>query len=107
MSSLIIRIDRDEKEKVFKLLEENNILHQDITHKAYFEHIIDDIDNAYEWLLDTREDEEYESAVNMSAKDFKRMVDQVSDDLMDYDYSDYNCYVEDQVLSWVLNYFNR
>lgn len=107
MSSLIIRVDRDEKEKLFKLLEENNMLYEDVTHTVYFAHIQDDIDNAYEWMLDTREDEEYDYAINMSQRDIKKMTDHVSDQLMDYDYSDYNNYIEDEVMSWILNYFNR
>lgn len=94
---MIIEInDKYDMEKVKRILKNNNIDYKNITDIVHDLGLRDDIDN----ILDScfRYKEEYEK---LSEKDFEDMYNSVKEDLMEYDFSEYNNYIYDCIEEWM------
>ena len=94
---MIIKInDKYDIEKVKRTLKNNNIDYKNITDIAYDLGLRDDVDS----ILDScfRYEENYEK---LSEKDIEDIYNSVKEDLMEYDFSEYNNYIYDCIEEWM------
>ena len=89
---MIIKIKPEYEEKLKKLLADNKIQYEDVTHSIYNEHIIDDISYVMEY-----EEHNYEE---LSQAQLNDMQNYVSKRLMDFDYSYYNDFISECIREW-------
>ena len=89
---MIIRIKPEYDEKLKKLLIDNRIQYEDVTHSIYDEHIIDDIDCVMEY-----EEHDYEELSQAQLSDMQRYV---IVRLMDFDYPYYQDFISECINEW-------
>lgn len=84
---MIVQIEGHSKEKIQKILSDANIDYEDITYSVYSLHIREDVNSVFEWT-----DYNYDM---LSKKQLKRLYEYAEDRICDYDFGDYNYYIEE------------